>query len=298
LFAQALGRLEDKAPDILALIEVENAQILEELAGGLLSKQGYKWTFFANNPGSSLGVGVLSRFPLTHAKAHSLNSEGAAVPRPVLEVWVQPNDTPLALFICHWKSKLGGDAATEPLRRSAARIIVRRLREIQAENPGTPVIIMGDLNENHDEFYRRAGEEISALLPDDPKAAELSLAPAGALSEAPLASQTDFLVLSRKKPPEAANFPADVTSLYSPWGNELADGSYYYKNAWETIDHFLLNAALFDGSGWDFEGCKVVNQEPFTTSKGYPHAYNPRTGSGLSDHLPLLLTLRLQDPGK
>jgi endonuclease/exonuclease/phosphatase family metal-dependent hydrolase len=279
---RGIAHIEQGAPDILALVEVENAQVLEDLAKGPLSKYGYRWTFFANNPGMSLGVGVLSRFPLTLTRAHSFTGMGETTPRPVMEVWVRPKDAPLALFICHWKSKLGGDEATESLRRASARVILRRLREM--EPLGIPALVMGDLNENHDEFFRQAGNFISALIPDDQRAANL----AGG-------GQQDFLILSRNKPPSSTWFGPDAMALYSPRHNELTDGSYYYKNAWETIDHFLLNGALFDGLGWDFEDCAVINGEPFTNAKGFPAAYNPRTGTGLSDHLPLLLNLKIQE---
>jgi endonuclease/exonuclease/phosphatase family metal-dependent hydrolase len=285
-------RMADRAPDILALEETENLQVLEDLARGELSKQGYNWTFFARNPGGALGIGVLSRFPFTLSRAHSLSAGGETAPRPVLELWIEPRGKPLALFVCHWKSKLGGEEATESLRRASARILLRRLGEIRRDYPGTPVLIMGDLNENHDEFYRRAGTALSALLPDDPKAAELAgLAAGGEGAGDPAILQKDFLVLSRKKPPESVHFRAGTTVLYTPWGGELTGGSYNYKGAWETIDHFLMNAPLFDGEGWDFESCRVAEGEPFTNAKGYPNAYNPRNGAGLSDHLPLLLSL-------
>ncbi|GHT68608.1 endonuclease [Spirochaetia bacterium] len=287
--AKGIEHLEQGAPDVLALVEVENAQVLEDLAR-TLAKYGYKWTFFANNPGMSLGVGVLSKFPLISTRSHSFSGKDEMTPRPVMEVWVQPKDAPLALFICHWKSKLGGDEATESLRRASARVILRRLREIGREQPGTPALVMGDLNENHDEFYRQGGNFLSALIPDDPQAAALT----GFTSDEG-AKQRDFLILSENKPPVSAHFGPEAMALYSPWYNELADGSYYYKKAWETIDHFLLNEALFDGTGWDFKDCSVVTVQPFTNSKGFPASYNPRTGMGLSDHLPLLLMLKMQE---
>ncbi|MDR1902177.1 MAG: endonuclease/exonuclease/phosphatase family protein, partial [Treponema sp.] len=161
-------------PDILALEEVENDGVLKDLAGRMPAGRGYRWTFFSNNPGHSLGVGVLSRFPFTKAAAHSLNYQGEAVPRPVLELWVEVRGAPVVLFVCHWKSKLGGEDATEKMRRGAARIILRRIREIRETRPSVPVLIMGDLNENHDEFYRRNGAVLSALIPDDPGAAALA----------------------------------------------------------------------------------------------------------------------------
>ena len=106
--------------------------------------------------------------------------------------------------------------------------------------------------------------------------------------------QKDFIILSKGNPPAVRYFPDGVVALYSPWAAELQDGSYYYKSDWETIDHFLLSPQLFDGTGWEFEHCEVVNYPPFVSAKGLPVAYNPRTGSGLSDHLPLLLSLKMR----
>ncbi|MDR2630907.1 MAG: endonuclease/exonuclease/phosphatase family protein [Spirochaetaceae bacterium] len=282
--------VEQLAADVLAVIEVENLQILEELASALWAKQPYPWTFFANNPEASLGLGVLSRFPFTKTKTHSAVYGKEVTPRPILEVWIEPEGQPLVLFICHWKSKLGGDKNTEPLRRAGARIINRRMKEIGQENPGTPVIILGDLNENHDEFYRQNGSYRSALLPDDGAAAELA---GGAVDSWRV---VDFLIISGEKPPRTEYFSPDSPVFYSPWGIELSPGSYHYQNTWETIDHLLLSKALFDLSGWDFDSCLVMAQEPFLTDKGYPNAYNPRTGFGLSDHLPLKLVLKQPSP--
>ncbi|MDR1862835.1 MAG: endonuclease/exonuclease/phosphatase family protein [Treponema sp.] len=262
------------APDLIALVEIENLGILEDLARGPLAQSGYTEAFFANIPGSSLGLGFLSRFPLVSARVHSIRSSGGTAPRPVLEIRIEPQGKPLMVFLCHWKSKLGGEDATEAMRRASARIVRRRLAEILRDEPLTPAIVMGDLNENYDEFYRR--NTVCALLPEE------------ALGEA--GSPEDCLILSGEKPPRTRY--ADGPVLYSPWGRELQGGSYYYKETWETIDHLLLNDAFFDGTGWDFESCRVVNETPFVNSRGYPGSYLSRTGQGLSDHLPLVLFLK------
>jgi endonuclease/exonuclease/phosphatase family metal-dependent hydrolase len=266
------------APDLLGLVEIENPRILDDLVRGPLAKSGYAATFFTNIPGAALGLGILSRFPLVSARVHSVSMDGETAPRPVLEIRIEPRGKPLIVFLCHWKSKLGGDEATEALRRSSARIIRRRLAEILRDEPFCPALVMGDLNENHDEFYRRNSSSICALLPDD----------AGALTGD--AAPEDCLIVSGEKPPRTRR--ADGTVLYSPWGRELEGGSYYYQKTWETIDHLLLNNAFFDGRDWEFESCRVQNAAPFTNSAGYPDAYTPWTGRGLSDHLPLVLFLK------
>jgi endonuclease/exonuclease/phosphatase family metal-dependent hydrolase len=284
--SQAIDRIAGGPPDIVALEEIENLQCLEALANGELSKYGYGWTYFSKNKDASLGLGILSRIPFAEARSHGMVWNQDTVPRPVLELWLYPEGAPLALFVCHWKSKLGGDDNTEPLRRAAARIILRRIREIRSAYPDVPAVIMGDLNENYDEFYRRGRATLSALLPDDPDASDLIRADYAGSS-----NRGDFLVLSGEKPPAAANFDSSMPAFYSPWGQELRNGSYYYRNEWETIDHFLLSEQFFDQKGWDFSSCRVLAQEPFVDEGGFPDAYNPRTGSGLSDHLPLLLVL-------
>jgi endonuclease/exonuclease/phosphatase family metal-dependent hydrolase len=284
--SQAISRIDGGPPDIVALEEIENLQCLEALASGELARYGYGWTYFSKNKGAALGLGVLSRIPIAEARAHGMVRDQEAVPRPVLELWLYPEDAPLALFVCHWKSKLGGEDNTEPLRRASAGIILRRIREIRSAYPDVPAVIMGDLNENYDEFYRRGGTSLSALLPDDPGASELIR-----FEYAGPSKQRDFLVISGEKPPAAAQFDSSLPAFYSPWGQELRNGSYYYKNEWETIDHFLLTEQFFDQKGWDFSSCRVLDQGPFVDGGGIPDAYNSRTGNGLSDHLPLLLVL-------
>jgi endonuclease/exonuclease/phosphatase family metal-dependent hydrolase len=298
VIAGAVGKVEPAAPDIIAIQEIESARALADLAG-VLSKYGYAWTHFAGNPGMSLGVGILSRLPLEGTRVHSVSAEGSTAPRPILETRVSAGGETLALFVCHWKSKLGGEDLTESTRRASARVLLRRIREMTKQEPELPIIIMGDLNENYDEFYRRNGEAISALLPDDPRSAELSRlddidenAPDAAAAVGTL--QADFLVISQNKPPLTRYFPSLAVALYSPWSVELQNGSYYYGNNWETIDHFLLSKQLFNGSGWEYENSAVAAYEPFTGAGGRPAIYNPKTGSGLSDHLPLLLYLRRQ----
>jgi len=277
-------------PDLIGFIEVENAGVLKDLASGALSKQGYCWTAFAALPGSSLGIGFISRFPLAEARAHSITVGKDTAPRPILELRVEPRGKPLVFLLCHWKSKLGGEEATEALRRASARVVQRRLRELRESEAETPVIVMGDLNENHDEYYRQS--YLCALLPDDPDAAALALKSRESPGHIRTSGSHDFLVLSREKPPRAEFFPDQIPALYSPWHEELNEGSYFFREQWETIDHLLLSDGLFDNIGWEFSGCRVLNYPPFTKSNGAPDSYNPRTGRGLSDHLPLLLCLR------
>jgi endonuclease/exonuclease/phosphatase family metal-dependent hydrolase len=295
----AISGMGERSPGIIALIEVENRSIVEKLGSEYLDSEGYNYCFFAGTPGYSLGIGLLSKYPLVKSTAHSINIDGEIIPRPIAEVTIAPQGEKITIFICHWKSKLGGDEQTETLRREAVRVILRRQNELLQESPGMPILVLGDLNENYDEYYRRGGAQICALMPDDPEAAIVANhaipefedeEDPSRVESAPAASQ-DFLILSEDKPPYSAFYENCAGAFYSPWFNELKNGSYFYSGEWETIDHFLLSEHFFKGGGWQFKDCFVLDSEPFVNSKGEPDSYNPRTGSGLSDHLPLLLTL-------
>jgi len=275
-------------PDIIILQEIESLKIMEDLASSMTGS--YSSSHFANNPGAALGVGILSRLPVSEVRVHSITVDSKTTPRPALEARINLNEDAFVIFACHWKSKLGGDDVTENVRRASVRVILRRIRELWENEPSIGVIVAGDLNENHDEFYRRGANVICALLPDDPYCAELTGCLVGSKKASVL--QKDFFVISKNMPPAPVNFQEDSLVLFSPWLGHLEDGSYYYKNNWETIDHFLASAHFFGGTGWNYERAAVVNSPHFTNSNGVPVSYNARTGSGISDHLPLLFILR------
>jgi len=279
--SDAIGGLKPK-PDIMMFQEIESLAVLQDLAASL--PNSYSCCHFANNPDASVGLGIMSRFPLTEIKTHSITIDGETTPRPVLEVRVQTDDGDFIIFVCHWKSKLGGDGATESVRRSSVRVILRRIREINETEPEIGFIIAGDLNENYDEFYRQSSSAICALNPDDLYCVKLS--------NVKTKGQKDFFVISGNKPPLPVHFPQETITLFSPWLCDLENGSYFYKHAWETIDHFLISAHFFNDSGWEYEKVIIANFEPFTNASGIPVSYNVKTGLGMSDHLPLLLTIK------
>ncbi len=137
------------------------------------------------------------------------------------------------------------------------------------------------------------------MLPDDPLCAGFvnvnGIGSQGAKSSQSgedTARQKDFIVLTGNKPPAPAHFSHGTIVFFSPWLRDMENGSYYYKNNWETIDHFLVSEQFFDDSGWYYEKCEIVNVPPFSDSDGLPIKQNMRTGSGLSDHLPLLMTFK------
>jgi endonuclease/exonuclease/phosphatase family metal-dependent hydrolase len=285
--SSAIGAI-DPMPDIIILQEIESLRILEDLAQSISGD--FSWSHFANNPGAAVGLGIVSRLPLSETRVHSITINGQTTPRPVLEARINTDNGDFVIFACDWKSKIGGDDLTENVRMSSARVILRRLRELWNNEPELGIIIAGDLNENHDESFRQS--KPCALVPDDIHFARTTGC-YGVDSERITDLQKDFFVLSKNKPPVPVHFPKGTVAFFSPWIADLENGSYYYKNDWETIDHFLISPRFFKNSGLEYERVMVVNNHHFANSSGIPVPYNMRTGVGLSDHLPLLLVLKM-----
>jgi endonuclease/exonuclease/phosphatase family metal-dependent hydrolase len=285
-FAAAAAALGEGGPDLWALAEIEDAGVLADLVSGPLAGLGYRWTAAAAADGP-ITVGVLSRYPLSGVRSLQAAIAGAAPLRPVLEVRVEAEGRPLALFVCHWKSK-SGDAADggEGLRRASAAVLAARIAELAVSEPELACLVLGDLNEGVDEFVRRGAARPTALLPDAPDAAR-------AWSAAVPAPAAPALVVSARRPPAALAFAEPAVALFTPWPGAPWEGSYWYGGAWETIDHVLAGAALFDGAGWEYSGFRVGAGEPFADAEGRPRAYDPRRRVGLSDHLPVVAELVL-----
>jgi hypothetical protein len=261
--AKTFGQMENGPPDVAVFIELENQKTLDLLSEDYLSKFGYQYGCFAKREDQALGTGVLSRYPVTKTRSHGYNRDGKSIPRPVFEVWLEAHGEEIAVLVCHWKSKLGNPEASRALRNDAA-ILVRRISgDIRAEREAAgktavPILLAGDFNQTAAEFFD------------------------GGFPFPVTRNREDF----RQIAPDA-----DAPLFWTPWDTELDGGSYYYKGAWESIDHFFLSAAFFDGIAWDYRNVEVLTDAPWTGNSNIPQSFNPRTGSGLSDHLPLMLTL-------
>jgi endonuclease/exonuclease/phosphatase family metal-dependent hydrolase len=261
--AKAFEQVEGGAPDIAVFIELENEGVLNLLAGEYLAKYGYQHGYFTKKDGQSLGIGILSRYPVTKALCHSYYRDGNVIPRPISEVWIEAQGEELVILVCHWKSKLGKPETSQALRDDAATLIRRISGDIRAERENedktpVPILLAGDFNQTTDEFF-----------------------------------VDGFPFLTTRDRGDFRQTRTDEPLFWTPWGTELEGGSYYYREEWESIDHFFLSGAFFDGRAWDYGSVKTLKDTPWTGSNEIPQSFNPQTGNGLSDHVPLLLTLTL-----
>jgi endonuclease/exonuclease/phosphatase family metal-dependent hydrolase len=280
--SEVIRRSVSGGPDIIALQEIENKRVAEELVEGYLKGLGYNYIVVTDTEGSAIQLGFVSRYELNKVKVHQILKDDKATGRPILEVSVDIDSNTLYVFNNHWKSKLGGAEETEPARIASSALLSRRIKELQKADPMAEIVILGDLNENWDEYIRVNGNYITALIP---------------LEDKPSVDITGSILITGSKDAMACVYPAnpieqDSVLLYDPWCtySEIG-GSYSYNNSWETIDHVLLNPAFFNGENFEYINSRIVTDDFILNSWGLPLSWKTETGYGYSDHLPILLVL-------
>lgn len=238
-------------PDVFVMQELEKEEQLYDIYNHLCSNfrisMNYSYGCFAKEDKAPIGVGVLSRFPLSKQELHGLDirslSSSQPSMRPMLKINVDVDGKTLVLFVNHWKSKSGGDES-EIWRDFQESVLARAF--INARKGGYAAIACGDFNRDISEF----------LLLSEPGNA--------------------FNVELRGR---------ENIKVRSPWYNSdgalYSTGSYWYKGYWERIDHF------FCGAGADISGFKVENSGCWAGAEGAPLKYIVRHGTGYSDHFPV-----------
>ncbi|MBN1798365.1 MAG: endonuclease/exonuclease/phosphatase family protein [Spirochaetales bacterium] len=279
--AKAIRESVPGGPDIVCLQEIENQNVLDILNAGYLSGLNYRYAAVASLGRTVTNVAFLSRLPVVRTHIHSLPDWKGDALRGILEFEIEYRGALLYIFNNHWKSKSGGEKKTEQARLLAAELLISRVKTVLAHAPQADIVILGDLNECYDEYYRINAGYQTALVPE----------------QAVLTGNYGQRSLFLSDNPENAGIKNDGLIFYENWysiGQEQR-GSYVYRSTWQTLDHILLSGGLFDASGFSYtkNGFSVVRLaflcDPET---GYPLRWKVKSvHKGFSDHLPLLLKL-------
>lgn len=287
-------------PDVLFLAEVENRHVVEDLLTHHLPDLALAYYAFVRADGAATGIGVASRYPVLSINTLMASSGSTPPLRPSLEVWFDVAGEELVVIANHWKSKLGGAPATEPLRRAQAAIVASRVASITAARPGLPLLILGDFNEQPDELLRVDEGYATALLPAQ-WVAETTEVPESATSPA-AAVVAD--TLDRGSPPGlllatdaagavrlSSELPSAAGPVFvDPWAEIDDGGSYFYGGEWERIDAIYYSTGLADGVGLEVRGFRPLELEGALDTEGYPRSWTASDG-GVSDHLPVVLEI-------
>lgn len=125
---------------ILALQEIESQKVFNALK----KQTNYKYGTFAKKKTASVGVGLLSDFPLK--KIDTLDVDRFdKYSRYILKAKIDINGIPLVVYVNHWRSKRAPES-------SRVKYALALKNDIDDLPKGQDYIVLGDLNSNYDEF--------------------------------------------------------------------------------------------------------------------------------------------------
>ncbi|MEX2442001.1 MAG: endonuclease/exonuclease/phosphatase family protein [Alkalispirochaeta sp.] len=286
----------DPPPDVLVVSEIENKALLDRLVNEHAVDLPLEYRAFVAGAESATGVAVAGRYPIVSVRALLARSGDVPSLRPIMEVRLRLPETDLVVFANHWKSKRGGAAATEPLRRATAHLLSSRLAEIAQAEPDLPIIVAGDLNEQPREidytdaayptalmdvntmreWERGTGDDVPGWFTQDYRDSREYI---------PIVREIDLLSHSA-----AYN---GVPVLASLWSCGDDPGSFWYFGRWERIDHLLVNGAAVAGPAITFREFRAVEPADGVTSDGAPISWQD---GGVSDHLPIMAIFDRREP--
>ncbi|WP_299579508.1 endonuclease/exonuclease/phosphatase family protein [uncultured Sunxiuqinia sp.] len=261
--SRVLGAVNpEELPEIIGLCEVENRQVVEDLAATAPLAEGKYQAVHIDSPDKrGIDVALLFRkgaFKLIHHEA--LPVDPGFETRDILHVYGKLGKDKIHLFVNHWPSRWGGLKKSQPNRLVAAQTLKTKVDELLTADPQAKIIIMGDMNDE----------------PDNKSLAE---------------------VLNARAP----NTQAELYNLMIPL-DEQQKGSYFYRGNWNMLDNLVVSASVLRGKGFvvtDQLG-QVFQQEwmEYRNKNGQVspnRTYGgPNYYGGISDHFPVYLQLNWQ----
>ncbi|MGD9931684.1 MAG: endonuclease/exonuclease/phosphatase family protein [Mangrovibacterium sp.] len=139
----------DELPEVIGLCEIENLTVLNDLAKTKAMSKGNYRIVHQDSP-DERGIDVALFYRPTEFKLIShetLTVNPGFKTRDILHVYGQLGGDKIHFFVNHWPSRIGGLDKTEPNRMAAAQVLKNKVDELLARDPGTKIIIMGDMND-------------------------------------------------------------------------------------------------------------------------------------------------------
>lgn len=196
-------------PALLGLAEVENRDVVEELAAtSSLSAARYKICHYDSPDRRGIDVALLYRDDIFHLEGSCAITAANDYPtRDILTAWGTLDNEKVFIAVVHWPSRIGGVKFTEPQRILCAEQMRTIVDSVQHRDPTTRIIIMGDMNDNP------RNKSISTILSAKRRVKHLA--------------------------------PND---LYTPFG-QIRRGSSVYDNRWNKYDNIIVSANMLRSVG-------------------------------------------------
>ena len=257
--------VSNNSPAIIGLAEVENREVVEDLANDdALYKEDYGIVHFVSPDARGIDVALMYKkalFSPIDVSNHELKiyddiTRKRVYTRDQLLVSGKLDGELIHIIVSHWPSRSGGEARSRPKRLAAARLNKRIIDSLQAIDPYAKIFSMGDLN-------------------DDPTNQSLK----------------DILKAEKNKE------DVQLKGIYNPMEGFFRKGlgSNAYRDAWSLFDQILITKPLLetDYSSFRFYKAGIFNKLYLTNKegryKGYPWRSFADGGftDGFSDHFPV-----------
>jgi hypothetical protein len=251
-----------RGPDLLLLAEVENAKLIEAVAG-----EGYEIVFDQGRDTRGLNVGMATRFPVVKSEYLDPKTTGRTILHAELRVGTEER---LHVYALHFKSKYNRATATletradEETRAVEAAFLQGQIDKLFEADPAANVLIMGDFNEEHrDSLFRRELITREFRRGDDP----------------PNLEDDDRRLL---------NLGESLQQSY-PGG-----GTTYYHPHWNIFDNILISEALAlpGGLSTTAKEAHIAVHWDLLNNYGTPAHFIAKYPTCVSDHLPVVLRFR------
>ena len=260
----------DKTDDGLAILgvaEIENGDVLRTLCkSAKLKSRNWKVVQFDGPDGRGVDCALLynpALFKVLQASSLTVEVEDGDRPtRDVLSVTGKLLNDTVHVFVNHWPSRRGGEAATRAKRGLAASVSKKVIDSLVQKNPNAKIINMGDLND--DPINKSVTEVLGA------KGNEKEVKPGGLYNP--------------------------WVSFY-----KRGLGTMAYQDTWGLFDQIIISYGFINdkSAGLHFIENEVFNRsfmiEKFGQYKGYPkRSYsNGVWNGGYSDHFPTIIYLKM-----
>ena len=266
-----IASVDQDFPIVIGVSEIENRSVMEDvIATPKLAKGNYRIVHFDSPDLRGVDVGFYYRpdvFKLEGSAAvpFHMPDNPDFLTRDFVTMWGTIEGEPFYFVVCHWPSRLGGQAASEPKRMAAATRVRELIDSVQQANPATKVVVMGDLN---DEAKDRSIVE--------------GLVAKGKLDEVAFCDMFNPFIAMLK----------------------AGYGSLAYRDDWNLFDNIIVSENLATGSAGELKIQKVgdtkfyggIFRRPYMIQKeGQYKGYPLRTfvgnnfQGGFSDHLPVYI---------
>jgi len=250
-------------PDILALEEVENINVVKRL----LYKLPYRdYVIVYRESPDERGIDVTliydrDIFKIISADTLRVNLPNGAKTRYILHVTLNHklSNTNLQIFVNHWPSRLGGQVKSEPNRIAAAKVLKGKVDSLLSINDKEQIIILGDFNDEPD------NTSIKEIL----NAKEFNC--------------------------ESTNIqPKELINLaYKSFLS--GKGTYLYGSDWNMLDQIIISSSLFDRMNLDYicDSFEIIQPSYMVQKSGekigapIPTYSGNKYIGGFSDHYPV-----------